>query len=159
MPERHRFWWRKLPHLEVTGSTYFVTWSLRPEVQPLSPQERKLVLDGCLFWHRRRWALHTIVVMPTHVHVLATPLQETAGSAVRLEDVIQSVKGYSAHAINEMRERKGSLWLDEYRDEMIRDGAKMEEVYNYVWQNPVRERLAESAEEYPFFWVDAEFFK
>jgi len=159
MPDRHRFWWRKLPHLEVTGSTYFITWSLRPNVPPLNPKERKLVLESCLFWHQRRWAVHALVVMPTHVHVLATPLQETHGETAKLEEVMHSMKSYTAHRINEFRGRKGSLWLEEYRDEMIRDGAKMEEVYNYIWENPVKDGLAESAEEYPFFWVDEEFLK
>ena len=154
MNERHRRWGGKLPHIEVTGSTYFITFALRRNAKPLSDVERKIVFDACLHQNNTHWILHALVVMPSHTHILATPCRDNKGVTIPLEKILKVLKGYTAHEINKLRSRRGSLWTPGYYETLVRDGKGITSFYNYIWENPVKEGLAKVAEEYPFFWVD-----
>jgi hypothetical protein len=65
--------------------------------------------------------------MPDHVHTLCQPLVKKKGGTYDLGEILHSVKSFSAHRINQQRERKGSIWLDERFDRIVRDEKEFNE--------------------------------
>jgi valyl-tRNA synthetase len=143
--ETHR---RHLPHWELGGSTYFVTFRLAHG--ELTEAERQVTLDACQHWHGERADIHLAVVMPDHVHLLLTPRRDVEGAWYRLVDLMQSIKSFSAHAINKIRGREGKVWQQESFDRIIRDEPELEDKWNYIRKNPVTAGLVERPEDYAF---------
>ena len=69
---------RNLPHFEIPGFTYHVTWQTHNKLV-LSPEARAKTLEACHFWHGKKIKCYAACVMPDHVHLLIQPLpvQET----------------------------------------------------------------------------------
>ena len=73
-------------------------------------------------WHGLRLDVDAAVVMPDHVHLIFR-----IPGGLSLSAVLQSLKGYSARAINALLGRKGPFWLDESFDHIIRHEQEWEE--------------------------------
>ena len=143
--ETHRR--RYLPHIEVPGKTYFVTF--RTLGTELTPEARDAVMSACRFWHEKRMTLHICCVMPDHVHMLITPSLFPDGSAVALATLNHSMKGFSAKQVNRIMGRLGELWMQEAFDRIMRDEREYAETWDYIHTNPWREGLGE---QYPWLW-------
>lgn len=139
-----------LPHHEVGGATYFISFSVRSGV--LAPAERRIVLDACLYWHRRRYWLHRAVVMPTHVHLLLRPIQLPDGTWPTLGSLLHSIKRHTAREIQQRRDESGPFWQRESFDRIIRDAPELDAAALYIERNPVEARLVDSPGAYPFLW-------
>ena len=88
------------------------------------------------------YALHAFVVMPNHVHLLATP-------SVPLPKLTKSLKGITAKRANVMLALTGSsFWQEESYDHTVRDETEFERIRNYIEENPVRAALVKEASEY-----------
>jgi putative transposase len=88
------------------------------------------------------YVLHAFVVMPNHVHVLATP-------AVALPKLTKSLKGITAKRANAMLAMTGnSFWQEESYDHLVRGEREFEKIRNYIEENPVRAGLVREASEY-----------
>ncbi len=143
-----------LPHWQVGGSTYFVTYSLREGIRELSLSERICVLKACLYWHDEKWLLHTCVVMPNHVHLVVTPLRKSSGEWWRLDELLKSVKSFSARELNRRRGVSGALWKRDYYDRIIRSETDFREKADYIVSNPVRDELVGLPDEYAALWYE-----
>src|SRR5438067_13640921 len=80
------------------------------------------------------YQLHAFVVMPNHVHLLATP-------AVALPKVTKSLKGITARPANAMPAFDGKSIL-------VRHLPEFEKIRNYIEGNPVRAGLVVEATDY-----------
>ena len=69
-----------------------------------------------------------------------------------LSVLLHSVKSYSAHEIAKARERKGSVWLDERYDRIMRDDEEFWSRWQYIRDNPVKAELAKVPEDYEWFY-------
>ena len=88
------------------------------------------------------YLLHAFVVMPNHVHLLATP-------AVALPKLTKSLKGITAKRANAMLALTGSaFWQEESYDRLVRHDREFEGIRNYIDENPVRAGLVKEASEY-----------
>ncbi len=145
---------RDLPHWQAGGSTYFVTFRLhKPETaSPLTAEERSLVRAAILSVHEQMWRVHVLTVMPTHAHVVATPLQQSPGKWYSLSMILQRVKGSSAYQINARRRSTGQIWQRESFDRIVRDEAEYVEKAAYILNNAVKAGLAEDGWTYDGFW-------
>ncbi|HZK14056.1 MAG TPA: hypothetical protein VFC55_06035, partial [Desulfobaccales bacterium] len=76
-----------------------------------------------------------------------------SGGVYDLAEIIHSVKSFSVHRINRLRARKGSLWQDERYDRIIRDEAEFLEKWQYIMNNPLKEKLAQRWEDYPWLYM------
>ncbi len=141
---------RHLPHWQMGGSAYFVTFRVKSGT--LSDSERLIALDACAFWHGDRAAVHLITVMPDHVHLLITPLKRPDGLWEPLPELIQSIKRHSAREINKSRGVQGTLWQDEYFDRIMRDADEFAEKWNYMIHNPVKAGLVRIPQDYRFIY-------
>jgi REP element-mobilizing transposase RayT len=103
-----------------------------------------------------RYWLTAAVVMPDHVHLLLTPIDQESNREFPLSKILQGMKGYSAREINKLRQSKGSLWLDENYDRIVRDHDEYLEKWNYLRNNPVKDGISQVPEDYPFLWEAGE---
>jgi putative transposase len=95
-----------------------------------------------------------IVVMPDHVHMIFTPLVDVERSELfSLARITKGIKGTSAHMINRQLGRTGQVWQEESFDRVLRVSEKLDEKIPYILDNPVRQGLVQSPEEYRWLWV------
>ncbi|XAM00891.1 transposase [Phycisphaeraceae bacterium D3-23] len=134
---------RRLPHWELAGSSYFITFRLI--AGEMAPAERQVVLDHIDSGDPKFYRLWAAVVMPDHVHLL---LRLNPG--VALPRVMKGIKGVSAKRVNDLRQTHGSLWQDESYDRIMRDTDEGMEKAEYLLANPVRAGLVEAGGSYPF---------
>ena len=120
---------------------------------PLEPALRDLMLKHCLHDHGTKYLLHAAVVMPEHVHLLLSPWRDHAGDVFSLREILQSLKGASAHSINKASGRHGPVWEEESFDHVLRSYESLEEKLEYIRQNPVKRNLAKKPDEYRWLWV------
>ncbi len=86
--------------------------------------------------------LHAFVVMPNHVHLLATP-------AVALPKLTKSLKGITAKRADAMLALTGSrFWQEESYYHLVRHEREFSRIRNYIEANPVRAGLVKEASEY-----------
>lgn len=89
---------RMLPHHQKAGRALFITFcKLIPT--PFTSQARDAVLHHCLRDNGARYQLHAGVVMPEHVHLLLTPLQDAKGWPYGLPSILKLIKGASARSV------------------------------------------------------------
>ena len=115
---------------------------------------RDLVLRHCLHEHGTKLRVHAAVVMPDHVHLLLTPLRDAAGNLYSLVEILQGIKGASAHSVNRALVRSGPVWQEESFDHVLRSVENFEEKVEYIRQNPVRRGLVTVPEDYSWLWVE-----
>ena len=89
------------------------------------------------FFDLARYVLHAWTIMPNHAHVSFRLLP-----GIRLEQVLQSWKGFTARKANEILGRKGMFWQDESYDSLLHDQHDLDRVIHYIVRNPIRANLA-----------------
>ncbi|HKO61733.1 MAG TPA: transposase [Pyrinomonadaceae bacterium] len=109
------------------------------------PEIATMVQDSLLKYDGSRYQLFAWVVMPNHMHWLMTRAED-----LKLEDLLQSFKSYTAHTANKMLGRHGKFWMDEYFDRHIRNEKHFAATVRYIEQNPVKAKLCKKASDWPF---------
>ena len=88
------------------------------------------------------YVLFAFVVMPNHVHLLATP-------ALALPKLTKSLKGITSKRANTILAMTGSCFgQEESYDHLVRNEREFEKIRSYIEENPVRAGLARKANEY-----------
>jgi len=142
---------RNLPHIQVEDRALFVTFcTARRWILPESVRMR--ILDHCLYDHGRKLWMHGAVVMPDHVHLVFTPLRDTSGNTFGLTEIMNGIKGASAHSVNKLLQRTGPVWQNESFDHILRRDENVEAKVDYICQNPVRKRLVARDCDYVWLW-------
>jgi len=105
----------------------------------------EIVQNSLLFFDGQRYSLHAWVIMPNHVHVLFTPMDDWT-----LTKIIHSWKSFSAREANKILGRVGEFWQREYFDRAIRNEQGFNSAVAYIENNPVKAGLCQVAEEWLF---------
>jgi putative transposase len=92
---------------------------------------------------QRRFLLHEFVVMPNHVHLIITP-------AETLERAMQLIKGGFSRQMSRSGPSAVEIWQKGFSDHRIRDFADYLHHRDYIHQNPVKARLCEKPEVFPY---------
>lgn len=106
------------------------------------PDVAQVVEDSLLFHHEQRYELRAWVVMPNHVHVL---FQMGDASMSR---TVEDWKKFTAHAVNKLLGRKGSLWFEDYWDTYMRNPEHELQTRDYIEANPVKAGFAAAAKDW-----------
>ena len=105
----------------------------------------EIVLNSLCYWEGLLLENYAICVMSNHVHwVLRVLGKDKDGKSVYLQDILQSVKRFSANAINELENRTGTVWQDESFDTTIRDDLHLNNAIEYTINNPVAAGLVKN---------------
>jgi putative transposase len=141
---------RKLPHYQPDFKALFITFSTHHR-WILPESVRQIVIDTCLAGNGRKFALQAVVVMPDHVHIVLTPKYGENGT-VSIAEIMQAIKGASAHGINKALGRKGKVWEEESFDRALRCEESVGDKVDYILGNPVGAGLAKNPLEYRWLW-------
>ena len=114
------FYRRNLPHLQRDDKPHFLTFCTH--LRWILPETaRDLVLASCLRDNDSKIDISAIVVMPDHVHMIFTPLVNLEAREVySLGEIMDAIKGASAHKINRQLGRTGKVWQTESFDRVLR---------------------------------------
>ncbi len=97
---------------------------------------RAVVRDCLVRFDGDRLQLHAGVIMPNHVHALIEPRGEA-----RLSYILKGIKGASAYLANRVRNTRGTFWMDESYDRIVRDVEEYVRLCRYIADNPRKARL------------------
>ena len=92
---------------------------------------RNIVAQALLHFDNVRYKIVSYVIMPNHVHVVLMPYGEWM-----VQDIIKSIKHYSALRINRLLGRVGQVWQKESFDRIIRDEQHYKNILKYIYNNP-----------------------
>jgi len=142
---------RFLPHLQAEGKPLFVTFTTYKRWQ-LPETVRSMVLKHCLHDDGVKLLIHGVVVMPDHVHMIFTPLNDEDRNPFGLAEIMNGIKGASAHSVNKTLGRRGPVWQDESFDHILRSDEQVASKVDYICENPVRKGLVNNENDYPWLW-------
>jgi putative transposase len=133
--------------MDFDERTFFVTavaWERRPFFR--SERAAKLFIET-LFGYRYRgiFQLYEFVVMPDHFHLLLAP-QPT----IALERAMQFIKGGYSHRFTKETGSRMEIWERSFTNHRIRDWDDYEKHRRYIHSNPVRAKLVELPQDYPY---------
>jgi len=101
-----------------------------------NPEVAKMVCEALHYRDQRVYNLDAYCVMPNHVHLVCTPLENQA-SSIPISEIMHSLKGYTGYQANKLLGRQGTFWQHESYDHVVRDD-DYQRIVQYVLDNPVR---------------------
>jgi len=143
-----------LPHWQQPEGIYFLRTSTLFETAGLltgRSQVTEALVDCLRHDEGLRYEMHCWVIMPDHVHMMLHPLQRGHGW-VPIAEIMQALKGASAHRMNRLLGRHGPLWLDEYFDHEVRSDREYADLKHYIWCNPMAAGLVAHPRDWPWYW-------
>ncbi len=143
-----------LPHRQRPEGTYFLRCSTQWDTAGLLTAHRavtEVIVASLRHDEGLRYEMHCWVLMPDHLHMILRPLPRGDGF-VPIPEIMQALKGASAHGINRLLGRRGAFWLDEYFDHEIRSAREYSALKHYIWLNPWRAGLVAHPSEWPWYW-------
>jgi putative transposase len=103
----------------------------------------KLLIDTLYHYRGSAYLLHEFVIMPDHFHALISP-------QTSLEKAVQFIKGGFSYRTKKELGSNMEVWQKGFQDHRIRDAGDYAEHVRYIHENPVKERLCERPEEFPY---------
>ena len=100
------------------------------------PDVREAVKECLMRFDGERLRVHSVVIMPTHVHLLLEPLRDN-----KLPLLLKGIKGASARRANQILGTSGQFWLDESYDHIVRSEEQYGHFLRYIAENPVKAHL------------------
>lgn len=98
----------------------------------------RIVAKSLNHFHGQRMLTGDFVIMPNHVHVLLRPLP-----GFELEEILHSIKNYTANEINRVLKTNESFWQRQSYDHVARDYEQLEAYQKYIGANPAKANLGE----------------
>ena len=128
------------------------------ESRRLSPKARTTVLDLLRHFHEKTLQNVRCVRDARHVHLLIQPWPKGDDDKAKstfweLSELVHSIKSFSAHNINELEKKSGSIWQKERFDWYVRSDRDLEEKFHYILRNPWNSGVAKQNEDYPWIWT------
>ncbi len=136
------------PIFEVAGQECPAYRDRRNFLTPLTdrrgfPTPADILLNAILSGRNQQWYyLLSFVIMPDHIHLIIIP--ETKD----ISECMKSIKGFSAKQINEVLNRKGSIWQSGFYDYLLDSEDKVLSRIKYIEDNPVRKGIVKHSEDY-----------
>ena len=98
----------------------------------------KIVADALLFFDKERYVMGDFVIMPNHVHLLVTPIENRS-----ISELLHSWKRFSARKINEKMQQDGRLWQPESYGHIVRNEPQLQRIQSYIKKNPQHLKVGE----------------
>ncbi len=119
-------------------------------------QVARMVSESIKFRDGKIYNLVCFSIMPTHAHLICTPLEKSAGVFYGLTEILHSLKRHTARQANLLLGRTGAFWQDESYAHLIRDEAELERTIKYVLDNPVKAGLVDDWHPWQWFYCKHE---
>ncbi|MEF3693853.1 MAG: hypothetical protein V3576_00725 [Candidatus Cloacimonadota bacterium] len=145
----------KQNYLRTKNTRYFAWFddliaNCQGSPQILARDDVSAILSSAFHYHDGiRYKLICYCIMPSHVHVLISPMKQEDGEIFSLQHIIYTWKRFTAIRINQLLQSTGSLWMKESYDRVVRDDIEMGHVIEYILLNPVKAKLVKDWEDWP----------
>jgi putative transposase len=136
------------PHqLLHENRTFFVTTATWGHRRLLQSHRMASLLVDVLYHYRaqHKYALHDFVVMPDHLHVLVT-----VGADLTIERAAQLIKGGFSYRASHELQFQGAIWQRGFSEVRILGSETFLAHRTYIRENPVREGLVASPEQWEY---------
>lgn len=119
-------YWKQMGPIQqrLLDNGYGACWLKHPEC-------RKILIGAISYRDNIDYEVYCYVIMPNHVHMLIRPLGKH-----KIEDILHSIKLFSARRINALVGRRGIFWMKESFDRMVRNYDHLKHCHNYIINNP-----------------------
>jgi putative transposase len=108
----------------------------------------KIVAEALHYRDGNVFKLHAYCIMSNHIHFMATTYEN---NTAYLWKIMQYLKQYSGREANKVLGRTGNpFWQEEYYDHLVRDEGEFYRIEQYILMNPVKAKLVEKAEDWPW---------
>jgi len=134
-----------LSDIPVTGPQ----WLNRPMVA-------SIVQEAIHYRDNSVYKLYCYTIMPNHVHMIFQCHGNRLNTAFPVTKILQTLKGYTAFNANRILNRKGSFWLSESYDHVLRSLDEMRKSVIYILNNPVKAGLVKSWDKWPYSYYAPE---
>ncbi len=94
---------------------------------------------------RNKLKIHAYVLMTNHVHLLASPLEESS-----IPKTMKSIGRKYVQYFNYHYDRTGTLWEGRYKATLVVSEAYLLTCMRYIELNPVRARIVRQPKNYPW---------
>jgi REP element-mobilizing transposase RayT len=131
------------------GRIYFVTACCYRQQRHFSDDRAAKILyrEFCILGNEGACDNLAFVVMPDHFHWLVQLNGESS-----LSQSVRLLKGRSARKINREKSSGNRTWHPGFYDRAIRREENIEAAANYLIHNPLRARLVDRVDAYPYWW-------
>lgn len=114
-----------------------------------------ILISALLYWEGKKLRSKAFSIMPNHIHwVFQLFEKDEKGALVYLQDILHSVKLFTANQINRKLQIEGKLWQKESFDTTIRDDKHMYYAIRYTIQNPVKAGLVNDWHLWKGTWIE-----
>jgi putative transposase len=105
----------------------------------------KIVTESLHFWDNKSIELYCYCIMSNHVHSVFRLLEGSETDfEKRLDEIMHSIKRFSAREANKILNRQGQFWEEESFDYLIRNQQELERIIEYILNNPVKAGLCKN---------------
>jgi putative transposase len=129
------------------GRTYALTKCVSDGISLIEDPNITKSLIEALFWMERQntFSLGAFVIMPDYYHaVIALTGTES------LSQIMRSIGSHTTREGNRIKGSSGHFWQRGYYDRAIRKTEHINDIFEYIHNNPVRRGLVQVAEEWPY---------
>ena len=128
------------------------------------PEIAEIVQSKLHSMDRDLYDLIAYTIMPNHVHILIDTLiqliddqglilDEVPENYNQLDNIMRLIKGSTAFDSNKALKREGTFWQKDSFDHFVRNEDELNNIIEYILQNPVKAGLVENWEDYPYNYV------
>lgn len=109
-------------------------------------------------WDNKRLELYAYTIMSNHVHVVFRLFDEyETDKPFYLEQIMHSIKLFSARECNKLLGLTGGFWQEESYDRLVRDKDELKRILLYVLNNPVKVGLCEKMSDWKWSYIKPEY--
>jgi REP element-mobilizing transposase RayT len=141
---------RRLDRVWIPNAVYFVTACTHDRRPVLASQPVADVLrqKWATASTRHRWRIGRYVIMPDHVHFFC--MEQPGGAKQALAVFMNRWKEWTAKGACRVLNLAPPFWQKQFFDHVLRHDESYAEKWAYVRENPVRAKLVECWEDWPW---------
>lgn len=150
--------------LDRLSKVFFIAYEAILEKSDYGPKWLSLhaiatmVIDALHYFDSKRYDLIAYCLMSNHIHIVFTlNTYEDGRSGFYLQQVMHSLKSYTANKCNELLDRSGSFWDHESYDRLVRDRSELYRIVQYTLQNPVKAGLCNRWQDWKWTYIKPEY--
>ena len=131
----------------ASARTFFVTSSIAGKRNLLQSDRSAKLFIRALYEYRaqEKFSLHEFVVMPDHFHLLLT-----IDCEMTIECAVQFIKGGFSFRAGKVLGIRAPTWQKGFYDARVLNSQQYEKAREYIHNNPVKRRLADRPQLYPY---------
>ena len=131
--------------------------SKTPNISLITNENKTIIEEALQFWEGTRLKTHAWCIMSNHFHWIVSVFEKDENrKPVYLQDILHSIKLFTARNININEKRKGQLWVHESFDTTIRNERHFMNVVKYTINNPVSAGMVKDWQDWPATFVESE---